>query len=81
MYHVGIWKDETNPEVSLLLMSSNAAEIPQNLHVRRKQENPDRGTTWLPSLTQVDGLSQSLANKNLFLSTEKMELKEMWGRS
>lgn len=65
--------------VSLLLMSSKAAEIPQHLHEATKQENSDGGNQPdLPQLAQAVWLIKPLANsKNLFLSTAKMELKEM----
>lgn len=62
--------------VSLLLMSSKAAEIPQNLPEARKQENSDGDTSPI-SLSHVVSLTPLANSKNLFLSTAKMYLKEM----
>ena len=61
-------------------MSSKAAEVPQNLPEARKQANSD-GDTSPVSLSQAVSLTPLANSKNLFLSTAKMYLKEMWGRS
>ena len=75
-----IRKMKLSQGVSLLLTSSKAVKIPQNLPEARKQENLD-GDTSLISLSQVVLLTPLANSKNLFLSSAKMCLKETWGRS
>lgn len=58
----------------LLLLSSKTAEIPQNLHKKRKQENSDKLPSDLPHKRTLYGLSQPLANPRP-LNIAKMDLK------